>query len=82
MYYDYHMHSSFSEDSITPMEDMIKKSIELGIKEICFTEHIDYNVIKDNKEIDYNFDHEKFFESIEYYNNKYTRQCQDEKLQK
>lgn len=71
MYYDYHMHSSFSEDSITPMEDMIKKSIELGIKEICFTEHIDYNVIKDNKEIDYNFDHEKFFESIEYYNNKY-----------
>lgn len=71
MYYDYHMHSSFSEDSITPMEDMIKKSIELGIKEICFTEHVDYNVIKDGEEIDYDFDRIEFFKSIDYFNDKY-----------
>lgn len=71
MYYDYHMHSSFSEDSNTPMEDMINKSIELGIKEICFTEHVDYNVIKNNKETNYIFDYDEFFDAIDYYNYKY-----------
>ena len=56
MYYDYHMHSSFSADSTTPMQDMIEKSIELGIKEVCFTEHLDYDVIKNGKNIKYDFD--------------------------
>ena len=41
---DYHLHTSFSSDSESPMEDMIKKAIALGLKTICFTEHhdIDY----------------------------------------
>ncbi len=38
---DYHMHSDHSGDSSTPMEDMIKSSIEKGLSEICFTEHMD-----------------------------------------
>ncbi|MFP4496982.1 MAG: histidinol-phosphatase HisJ family protein [Vulcanimicrobiota bacterium] len=38
---DYHCHSSFSHDSETPMEDMVKQGIKLGIEEICFTEHKD-----------------------------------------
>ena len=71
MYYDYHMHSSFSADSITPMEDMIRRSIELGIKEICFTEHVDYNVIKNGEEIDYDFNRNEFFDSIDRFNDKY-----------
>lgn len=37
MFYDYHMHSNFSNDSKADMEDMIKRSIDLGLKEICFT---------------------------------------------
>ncbi|CUU46237.1 histidinol-phosphatase HisJ family protein [Clostridium beijerinckii] len=41
---DYHMHTSFSDDSTYPMEDEIKKAISLGIDEICFTEHVDYGV--------------------------------------
>lgn len=71
MYYDYHMHSSFSQDSMTPMEDMINRSIELGITEICFTEHVDYNVIKNGEETDYNFRRKEFFKSIDYFNDKY-----------
>lgn len=71
MYCDYHMHSSFSADSVTPMEDMVKRSIELGIKEICFTEHVDYSVIKDGKEIDFDFDRDEYFKSIDYFNDKY-----------
>ena len=33
---DYHLHTSFSSDSESPMEDMIKKAISLGLKTICF----------------------------------------------
>lgn len=38
---DYHLHSSFSGDSDTPMEEMILKGIELGLTRMCFTEHHD-----------------------------------------
>lgn len=41
--FDYHMHSDFSADCDTPMEKTIEKAIELGLEEICFTEHIDYD---------------------------------------
>ncbi|WP_343781395.1 histidinol-phosphatase HisJ family protein [Alkalibacillus silvisoli] len=37
------MHSSFSADCKAPMEEMIKASIQKGLKEISFTEHIDYD---------------------------------------
>ena len=72
MYYDYHMHCSFSEDSNTPMEDMINKSIELGLKEICFTDHVDYSIITDNVEKDYIVNYDEYFRSIEYFQNKYN----------
>lgn len=43
--YDSHMHSYHSFDSKEPMENMVLKGIELGLKGICFTEHqdIDFN---------------------------------------
>lgn len=41
---DYHMHTSFSDDSEYPMEEEIKKAISLNIDEICFTEHTDYGI--------------------------------------
>lgn len=40
---DYHLHSSFSGDSDTPMEEMIKKGIEKGLTHMCFTEHNDFD---------------------------------------
>ena len=39
---DYHMHTSFSDDSCYPMKDCIERAISLGFDEICFTEHIDH----------------------------------------
>ena len=42
---DTHLHSSFSGDSETPMKDMIEKAIALGLKEICFTEHMDFDFV-------------------------------------
>ena len=41
--YDYHIHSDFSEDSSSKMEDMIKGAIQRGAKEICFTEHKEFD---------------------------------------
>ena len=41
---DYHIHTSFSDDSQYPMEDCIKRYIDIGFQEICFTEHVDYGV--------------------------------------
>lgn len=38
---DYHMHSSFSFDSEEKMKDMIEGAIQKGLKNICFTEHMD-----------------------------------------
>ena len=35
------MHSEFSGDSNAPMEEMIKKSISMGLSHICLTEHYD-----------------------------------------
>lgn len=39
--FDYHVHSSFSEDCEVAMELMVQGAVEKGIKELCFTEHID-----------------------------------------
>lgn len=39
---DYHVHSDFSGDSDTPMEEAIEKAISLGLERICFTDHMDY----------------------------------------
>ena len=44
MFADYHTHTSFSEDSEYLMEDCLNHALELGIEEICFTEHTDYGV--------------------------------------
>lgn len=40
---DFHLHSSFSTDSKTPMEEMVKRGIGLGLKTMCFTEHMDFD---------------------------------------
>ena len=52
MYADYHVHSEFSDDSREPMEKQIERAIELGLDEICFTDHVDYGIKKDWEEGD------------------------------
>ena len=39
---DYHVHSEYSHDSITPMERQAKQAVKLGLSELCFTDHMDY----------------------------------------
>ena len=37
---DYHMHTSFSDDSVLPMQEAVERAIATGLNEICFTDHI------------------------------------------
>lgn len=39
---DYHMHSTNSWDTRTPMADMCQAAIDKGVSEIAFTEHFDH----------------------------------------
>ncbi|WP_077611763.1 histidinol-phosphatase HisJ family protein [Clostridium sp. Marseille-P2415] len=53
---DYHVHTEFSDDSIYPMEDVVKDAIAMNMDEICFTDHVDYGIKLDwdsGKEIQY-----------------------------
>ena len=74
MFADYHVHTEFSDDSIYPMEDVIRDAVKMGMDEICITDHVDYGVKVDwdsGKEILYrngeplaNVDYPAYMEKI------------------
>ena len=47
---------------------MIKRSIDLGLKEICFTDHVDYDLDSDDS---FGIDYNKYFDKIQSLQNKY-----------
>ncbi len=53
---DYHVHSSFSPDARAEMESQINRAIELGLKEIAFTDHRDYVLHNIAVEPHFNYD--------------------------
>lgn len=83
---DYHIHTSFSDDSDYQMEKVVKEAISKNFNEICFTDHVDYGVKFDRdglspekvKELEDNFkinvDYPKYFKTIEELKNKYKDQ--------
>ncbi len=40
---DTHVHSTYSGDAKASMDEMIQKAISLGMKQICFTDHNDFD---------------------------------------
>ena len=68
MFYDYHVHSNFSPDSKTSMTKMIETGINLGLKEICFTDHMDYDVNQTNKFV---LNYKDYLHALELMQNKY-----------
>ena len=69
MYADYHLHSFYSDDSQTPMDDMVRRAIALGLEEICFAEHVDYGI----KTVQ-NCDYAAYFAALEDMRQKYRGQ--------
>lgn len=66
---DYHVHTSFSDDSECPMEIMIQRALELQLDEIAFTEHVDYGV----KTV-LNCDYKAYFALVQRMKEKYADQ--------
>ena len=77
MLFDYHVHTAFSDDSSYPMSDCILDAIDLGIDEICFTDHVDYGIKLDwdqskkfkrvNGQLMANVDYPLYFQTISHY---------------
>ena len=43
--FDYHLHSDVSFDSKESAERMVRAAASAGLKEICFTDHLDYEEV-------------------------------------
>lgn len=81
---DYHVHTDYSDDSVYLMEDVVKDAIAMGLKEICFTDHVDYGIKIDwdcGQEIEYrnneplaNVDYPKYMAEIKHLQEKYQDQ--------
>ncbi|MFI3231514.1 MAG: histidinol-phosphatase HisJ family protein, partial [bacterium] len=65
---DYHIHSSFSEDSIEPVDNICKKAISLGLNEIAITDHLEFCK---NRAYNAEIDLHNLFLEIEEYKQKY-----------
>ncbi len=66
---DYHIHTSYSNDSTFPLEDTIKQAIEVGLDEICITEHSDYGPMGD-----YVVDYDRYYQGYLAMKEKYKDQ--------
>ena len=70
MFSDYHVHSSFSFDSEESPRAIVEKAIALGMKQICFTDHQDFNwpIEGESPYIDF----PKYFEALNSLRNEYS----------
>lgn len=42
--FDFHMHSTVSFDGHSAPEEMVKAAVAAGLREVCFTDHLDYEL--------------------------------------
>ncbi|MGL6107193.1 histidinol-phosphatase HisJ family protein [Romboutsia sp.] len=63
---DNHVHTSFSSDGKDTMESIIKRSVEIGVSHLTFTDHLEYKKGK------ISIDCKKYCEKIEGYKEKYN----------
>ncbi len=69
--YDYHVHSHFSGDCTELMEDTVIEAIKKNAKQICFTDHIDYDYPEPYNNDMFNIDTNKLYQEIERLQKKY-----------
>lgn len=73
---DTHLHSFFSSDSNTPMENMIKQGISLGLHTLCFTEHYDYDYPIADDGLDFQLDFDAYYNMFLKMKKKYASQIE------
>lgn len=69
--YDVHLHSQYSMDSTTDMEDTVIQAIKKNMKSICFTDHVDFDSTIQN--IDFVFRTSDYFREINRVKYKYKK---------
>lgn len=69
---DYHMHTSFSQDSDSVPESMIQAAIQKGLRTICVTDHHDLDYVESGWEIDF----EDYFETFRKLQKTYRHQIE------
>ncbi len=57
---DCHMHTSISSDSDTPMDEMVRASIDAGLDTITFTEHMDWE-FPEIYDLNFRFEPDEYF---------------------
>lgn len=71
---DYHVHTHFSTDSEVLPHDHITKAISLGMKEICFTDHTDFDYPPENGSPVFVFEPENYFTELRALQEQYADQ--------
>ena len=66
---DMHIHTTFSSDGKSSMEEQCLKAVEIGIPIICFTDHVDFNSSEKNvgkiiNKASTNFDVSEYFYEV------------------
>ena len=69
---DNHVHTYFSTDSDTPMEEMLKTAIDKRFTSICFTDHMDYNFPSESDTPEFLLDVEPYFDEMKKLSEKYS----------
>lgn len=72
---DFHVHSEFSSDGKASMEEMINQGINLGLKTLCFTDHMDYDYPK-IYEYSFEFEIEDYIDKLNIMRDKYNSQIE------
>ena len=71
---DFHLHCSYSPDSDSSMEEMIRAAIGLGLKRMCLTDHQDWDYETDG--MVWYFDTDPYVEDYLKYKEKYKGQIE------
>jgi len=69
---DYHVHSNFSPDAIASLEDNTIKAIELQFQQICFTDHMDYEINEYIRQVPFVFNPKEYLSEISRLKIKYS----------
>lgn len=70
---DNHVHTDFSTDSHSPMEEMVREAVRRGLPSICFTDHMDYDFPDLGKGIEFLFDVDTYFSELSRLQEKYPQ---------
>ena len=68
---DYHLHSEFSDDCETNLEELIQSVMSKGLTSMCLTDHYDMDFPKEKYNIEFYLDIDRYLETLKKLREKY-----------